>query len=105
MNDNSYLNKSFQEFWVNIYPSFKWYYEFDDYEKFEAHNWGFYQVYKKQFVTSYAATNPDEDFAESFTVFVLTEKPTKSTIADQKILFFYDYPELVEIRDFMRNNL
>ena len=89
MNDNSYLNKFFQEFWVNIYPSFKWYYEFDDYEKFEAHNWGFYQVYKKQFVTSYAATNPDEDFAESFTVFVLTEKPTKSTIADQKILFFY----------------
>ena len=114
MNDNSYLNKFFQEFWVDIYPSFKWYYEFDDYEKFEDHNWRFYEAYDgnsithgfgQKFVTSYAATNPDEDFAESFTVFVLTENPTKSTIADQKVRFFYDFPELVEIRDFIRNNL
>ena len=56
-------------------------------------------------MTEYAATNPSEDFAESFMVFVLKEKPTKSTIADQKILFFYDFPELVEMRDFIRSNL
>jgi hypothetical protein len=109
MNSNSYLNKFFQEFWVDIYPSFKWYYEFDDYDKFEHHNDLFYQKYKTQFVTWYAATNPDEDFAESFTVFVLKEKPTKSTVSfihsDQKILFFYDFPELVEMRDFIRSNL
>jgi hypothetical protein len=60
-------------------------------------------------VTEYAASNPDEDFAESFTVFVLKEKPTKPTVnfihKDQKILFFYDFPELVEMRDFIRSNL
>ena len=105
MKNNSYMNKFFQEFWVDIYPSFKWFYEFDDYDKFEDHNDLFYQKYKTQFVTWYAATNPDEDFAESFTIFVLKEKPTKSTIADQKILFFYDFPELVEMRDFIRKNL
>ena len=105
MKNNSYMNKFFQKFWVDIYPSFKWFYEFDDYDKFEDHNDLFYQKYKTQFVTWYAATNPDEDFAESFTVFVLKEKPTKSTITDQKILFFYDFPELVEMRDDIRSNL
>jgi len=116
MNSNSYLNLFFQEFWVDIYPSFKWFYEFDDYDKFESHNNLFLKKYETQFVTPYAATNPDEDFAESFTVFVLHEKPIKSTTefpicmkfnlcAGQKILFFYDFPELVEIRDFIRSNL
>ena len=105
MKDNSYMNKFFQEFWVDIYPSFKWSHEFDDYDKFLDHNVLFYKKYKTQFVTDYAATNPDEDFAESYMLFVLKEKPTKSTIADQKILFFYDFPELVEMRDLIRSNL
>ena len=105
MKDNSYLNLFFQKFWVDIYPSHKWEYEFDDYDKFLDHNALFHQKYKTEFVTDYAASNPDEDFAESFTAFVLKEKPTKSTISDQKILFFYDFPELVEMRDFIRSNL
>nr|AIF02382.1 hypothetical protein [uncultured marine thaumarchaeote KM3_156_B03]AIF04804.1 hypothetical protein [uncultured marine thaumarchaeote KM3_176_H06] len=105
MKDNSYMNKFFQEFWIDIYPSFKWFYEFDDYDKFLDHNDLFYKKYKTQFVTDYAQTNPSEDFAESFTAFVLKEKPTKSIITDQKILFFYDFPELVEMRDFIRSNL
>ena len=35
------------------------------------------------------------------------EKPTKQypTVVDKKILFFYDFPELVEMRDFIRSNL
>ena len=105
MKDDSYLNLFFQKFWVDIYPSHKWEYEFDDYDKFLDHNALFHQKYKTQFVTDYAASNPDEDFAESFTAFVLKEKPTKSTISHQKILFFYDFPELVEMRDFIRSSL
>ena len=109
MKNNSYMNKFFQKFWVDIYPSFKWFYEFDDNDKFLDHNALFYKKYETQFVTDYAASNPSEDFAESFTVFVLQEKPTKSTVSfihsDQKILFFYDFPELVEMRDFIRSNL
>lgn len=49
-------------------------------------------------MTDYAATNPGEDIAESWTAFILQPKPTGSTIADQKTLFFYDYPELVRLR-------
>ena len=121
MNDTSYMNLFFQEFWVDIYPSFKWLFEFDDRDEFVDHNALFYKKYKTQFVVEYATSNPHEDFAESFTAFVLKEKPTKSavkilenrleivvstsTIAGQKILFFYDFPELVEMRDFIRSNL
>ena len=109
MNSNSYINKFFQKFWVDIYPSFKWYWDFDDYDKFEDHNALFYKKYQMQFVTDYAATNPDEDFAESFMFFVMKEKPTKPTVnfihSDQKILFFYDFPELVEMRNDIRSNL
>ena len=105
MKDYSYLNLFFQKFWTGIYSDFKWFYEFDDYDKFLDHNALIYQKHKNQFVTEYAASNPDEDFAESFMEFVLKEKPTKSTIADQKIRFFYDFPELIEMRDFIRSNL
>ena len=105
MKDYSYLNLFFQKFWTGIYSDFKWFYEFDDYDKFLDHNALIYQKHKNQFVTEHAASNPDEDFAESFTEFVLKEKPTKSTIADQKIRFFYDFPELIEMRDFIRSNL
>ena len=105
MNGNSYLNLFFQKFSADISPSFKWYYEFDDNDKFLDHNALFYKKYQYKFVTEYAASNPDEDFAESFVAFVLKEKPTKSTTVDQKIRFFYDFPELVEMRDFIRSNL
>jgi len=34
----------------------------------------------------------------------LSEKPQGNSVLEQKILFFYDYAELIEIRDFIRNN-
>jgi hypothetical protein len=58
----------------------------------------FYEVYKDQFVSDYAVTSPEEDIAESFTFFVLTSKPEASKVSDEKILFFYEYPELVSLR-------
>lgn len=62
-----------------------------------------YAAHKDDFVTKYATTNPREDIAESFTDFVLRSKPVNGTlIKDQKILFFYDYPELVTLRDSIR---
>ncbi|MDD3144833.1 MAG: hypothetical protein PHV23_01855 [Candidatus Gracilibacteria bacterium] len=58
-----------------------------------------------EFVTEYAATSSVEDIAESFGFFVLSPKPTGATIADQKMLFFYNYPNLVKVRDVIRNRL
>jgi len=105
MNSDSYLNLFFQEFWVDVYPNFKWDYEFDTDEAFYAYEDAFIEKYEDQFITYYAMSMPDEDFAESFTAFVLLEKPTGNGTVDQKILFFYDFAEIVEMRDFIRSNL
>jgi hypothetical protein len=58
----------------------------------------FYSRYEDRFVTSYAATNPEEDIAETFTFFVFSPKPGGETIAEEKILFFYRYPEMIQLR-------
>jgi len=74
----------------------------------------FYKDREGDFVTEYAATNPGEDIAESFTMFVLGSKPVLniqdkisggSRKAEEKILFFYGYPELVKLRTAIRQNL
>lgn len=62
----------------------------------------FYKKHEKDFVTQYAASNPEEDIAESFTDFILRTKPTGTSKADDKIRFFYQYPELVTMRNDMR---
>ncbi|MBI9046010.1 MAG: hypothetical protein JEZ06_16075 [Anaerolineaceae bacterium] len=96
--ENSYLNDFYAAFWTSIYD--EWddiQYEEDDevfYERLDA----FYYKYEDQFVTDYAATNPEEDIAEAWTHFVLKEKPDGNTIAEEKVLFFYNYPELISLR-------
>lgn len=56
------------------------------------------------FVDEYAASNINEDIAESFMLFVLSNKPNGDKISEQKINFFYDYPQLVKIRNEIRAN-
>jgi hypothetical protein len=55
-----------------------------------------------EFVTEYAATNIGEDMAETFAYFVLRPKPSSSAIKDQKIQYYYQFSELVSLRDRMR---
>ena len=103
---NSYINQFFTKFWADLY-----YNEFQDVEwaetdeEYEEKLIEFYESYSDQFVTEYAATNPGEDIAESFTYFVLQEKPAGNSIADQKVRFFYDYPTLVAMRTHIRGEL
>jgi hypothetical protein len=103
---NSYINQFFDKFWADVY-----YNEFQDVlwaetnEEYEEAIIVFYDDRPDWFVTEYAATNPGEDIAESFTYFVLQDKPTGDSIADQKVRFFYDYPTLVNIRTHMRSEL
>lgn len=96
---DSYINQFFQRFWVDIF------YEWDDInliedddEYYDALD-EFYWDYQDQFVTDYAATNPGEDIAESWTHFVLKPKPAGNIVSEQKVLFFYEFPELVELRE------
>ena len=63
----------------------------------------FYEEHQDDFVTDYATTNPAEDLAETFTVFVLNDRPTGDTIADQKVEFLWNDPDLVELRERIRS--
>lgn len=103
----SILNNFYQSFWTAIADEHSQTVEEDENS---GDNQGdgiyeFYEKYPEQFVSDYAATNPAEDFAETYRVFVTDEKPTDDTIMSQKIRFLYKYPELVKCRDEIRMNL
>jgi hypothetical protein len=95
---DSYVNEFFDRFWPYIYEEWQ---QIDE-EKDEETRYNllddFYQVYQDQFLTDYAPTSPAEDIAESWAFFILSPKPELDSIAHEKILFFYEYPELVELR-------
>ncbi len=105
---NSYINTFYNKFWVNILDEWR---KIDALSTAENQNpyydklHAFYQTHQDQFVDDYAATNTSEDMAETFAFYVLSPKPTGNSIRNQKILFFYDYPELVQLRSQILNNL
>lgn len=102
---SSYINTWYERFWVDIYE--EWdelnYIEDDDtyYEQLDE----FYYKYQDQFLTDYAVTTPEEDIAEAFAFFVLAPKPDNNSIANQKILFFYGYPEFITLRESILQNI
>jgi hypothetical protein len=62
----------------------------------------FYLEHEEDFVSDYAATNIGEDFAESFMTFVLEDEWSTDTVTGAKLDFFTAYPELVALREQMR---
>ena len=97
MSSSSYLNDFYQRFWNGRGFDIESDDSLDNYDRAP-----------KSFVTAYAATNPGEDIAESFATFVIRKKPLYKpnlTIAEQKILFFYNYLELVQMRHNIRTIL
>jgi hypothetical protein len=58
----------------------------------------FYLTNQDQFVTPYSVTSPEEDLAETWAHFIFEAKPAGHSISQKKILFFYDYPDLVQLR-------
>ncbi len=87
--DSSYMKIYFDRFWSDIEHK-RW-------------GWKLYKRFPDRFVTDYAASNPGEDIAESFTFFVIQDKPVGNRIMDEKIKFFYNFPELVQLRNHIRN--
>ncbi len=94
LKEEAYLNQYYQKFWSSMDSSYD-----------EEHPERYYRGHPDEFVSEYAATNPVEDFAETFLYFVEEDRPTGNTIRDQKILFMYEYPQLVEYRKSMREQL
>jgi len=96
---SSYIYLFFDEFWSGFYDEWdETQYIEDDDAYYEALD-DFYYKYEDQFVTDYAATNVGEDIAESWTFFIISEEPAGDTIAEEKVLFFYQFPELVALRE------
>ena len=96
--ENAYVNAFYEKFWVNLLPELQEIENEQDEDRYYDQLDAFYQKYEDQFVSDYAATNLEEDMAESWAFFVLNQRPDGDSIAEQKILFYYDYPELVELR-------
>ncbi len=105
---NSYLNLFYQKFWKDIFEDWQKDVErghVNSSEESYARVEKFYEKHPEQFMRAYAATNVREDLAESFTAFILEPPPGENSIIEQKIKFFYDFPELVEMRKQMIQNI
>lgn len=97
LKDNSYYKKFLQKFWVDTGVLDKWNTALDKNKLGE-----FYNAHKDHFVTGYAASNVAEDLAESIRFFIQNDKPVTNEIKAQKINFFYDFPEMVALRNAIR---
>lgn len=103
---NSYLGLFIKRFWPNSLL-----YEWDEADLVKNEKkrlkrlFQFYLKYANQFANDYAAESPEEDIAESWTYFVLNDKPGTDLIMKEKVRFFYDFPELLAIRDSIRAKL
>ncbi|MFM8424624.1 MAG: hypothetical protein ACKOBL_05550 [Chloroflexota bacterium] len=104
-NPDSYMNAFYQEFWTGIYDEWNEINLIEDEDQYYEALDDFYYKYEDQFLTDYSVTHPAEDIAEAFGFFVFAEQPDGDTIAEQKILFFYQYPELVQLRSEILSNL
>jgi hypothetical protein len=102
---DSYLNLFLERFWQDLYPEWVQIYQGQSEQALEQDIYEFYSRYPQEFVSSYAATSLEEDLAESFMYFVLAPMPAGDTPAEEKILFFYEYPDLVSLREQMRQGL
>lgn len=102
---DSYVDDFYHQFWDELREEWNEInLEEDEDTRLEKQD-AFYQKYQDHFLTDYAATNSEEDIAESWAFFIFSPKPAGDTIAEQKILFFYKYPELVTLRSEILSNL
>lgn len=65
----------------------------------------FYNRYELEFVTEYAATDPSEDFAESFAWYVFGDLAPRGSVADAKIEFFDDFVRMRTLAEVLRSNI
>jgi hypothetical protein len=106
---DSYVDDFYNRFWTDINDEWQeidaLQYDVEDFTPYYDALYHFYKAHQDQFVDDYATTHPTEDIAESFAYFVFSPKPTGNSIKEQKIAFFYEYPELVELRTSILSNL
>ncbi|MEM9930250.1 MAG: hypothetical protein AAF840_10555 [Bacteroidota bacterium] len=89
----AYINQFFDLAWTDIYAA----HNFDRPERT-------YQRYPDRFVSEYAATNPGEDIAETISFFITEpNRRTGNRLVDQKVNLFYEFSEMVSLRESIRS--
>lgn len=99
---NAYVRSFYERFWKDRHDHelYQFYHAFyHQGEDFIAIGRQLYKDHPDEFLNGLAAAGLSEDIAVSFKYFILGPKPQGKTIAEQKILFFYEFPELVKIRE------
>lgn len=102
----SYLGMFVDQFWPPDFLS-----EWDKVDKIRNESRRINKLFKlyleneSQFVTDYAAESPEEDIAESWAFFVLSDKPLALEGKAKKVLFFYQFEELIRLRTMIRSNM
>ena len=99
---DSYIQAFYTRFWADINDEWEkvdlLQHDAEDFNPYYDGLYNFYKSHRDQFLDDYSTTHPAEDIAESFAYFIFSPRPSGSSIKEQKILFFYDYPELVQLR-------
>ncbi|MBM3126433.1 MAG: hypothetical protein FJZ87_15420 [Chloroflexi bacterium] len=101
----SYINHFYRQWGVNIYDEWNVIHLEPEDERYYEKLDRFYRRHRDQFLTDYSVVHPAEDIAEAFTFFILETAPSGDAISEQKILFFYEFPELTNLRLTIRSNL
>jgi len=105
LKEDAFLNVFYNKYWKKHYEEALKTKEIEDEDKKYEVQTKYFEKHSDEFVTQYAASELIEDIAESFAYFVMNDKPKDDSIKNNKILFFYNYEELVKIRDEMRNSI
>lgn len=100
--EDSYLFQYFQRFWADIYEQYQKI-DWDNQKEYEE----FFFTHEERFFNSYQGTSPPEDIADTFAFFVHSHSSigAQPEMKYQKIKFFYEYEELVELRTTILENL
>lgn len=95
----SYMELFYQRFWSDIFEEWQIINAITNPDDWNDRMDKFYGTHQNEFLTAYSATEPAEDIAEAWMFFILSPQPMgETTVAEDKILFFYDFPELVQLR-------
>ncbi len=87
--EGSFRQRYYEAFWQDPYQSVL----------------GSYWEFPEHYVSGYAGNMFHEDIAETFAVFVFAEQPTGSSVAQQKLNFFWAEDAMVALRADIRSGL
>jgi hypothetical protein len=97
--------EAYNEFWAPLEAEHAELDQIADEDEFYAAVEQFYADHQEEFVTPYSATSQAEDMAESYSYWVIADDPSFGGIAQEKIEFWEQFPELVAGREAARDAL